>query len=109
MFELSDARRGFLTWEDMLRFRLKFSRPCSTKELTDVSDRILMALVSLSCLMVRPIRSISIYRQQNVGMLYPKVFQFFLFFRRKPNNIFLVHTDPFQINNILKVISAISA
>ncbi len=25
MFELSDTRRGFLAWEDMLRFRLKFS------------------------------------------------------------------------------------
>lgn len=24
MFELSDARRGFLVWGDMLRFRLKF-------------------------------------------------------------------------------------
>ncbi|HLB73957.1 MAG TPA: hypothetical protein VJJ98_08055, partial [Sedimentisphaerales bacterium] len=33
--------------------------------------------------------------------------QFFLFFRREPNDIFLVHTDPFQKNDTLKVVSAI--
>src|SRR3989338_423315 len=38
---------------------------------------------------------------------FHQFFQFFLFFRREPNDIFLVHTDPFQKNDTLKVVSAI--
>ena len=38
---------------------------------------------------------------------FHQVFQFFLFFHREPNDIFLVHIDPFQKKDTLKVVSAI--
>ncbi len=36
MFELSDTRRGFLAWEDMLRFKLKFLDNNKTDNLIEV-------------------------------------------------------------------------